>query len=152
MSKVEKEIELIVGPSSLTEFVEWAIDYQARSADGFRDWLTENFDLDEDYEMKRYSRSSLSIVEERLRRLRLAESQLRLGYGLDLAERELEEEILLHENVINVLAESGVSSTDEHLVFTNLTLISLQMLQDDLKGVKRENYGIELPGLVGILT
>lgn len=145
MSRVEKKVELIVGPSSLMEFVELAIDYQTRSADGFRDWLTENFDLDEDDEMKRYSRSSLSFVEERLRRLRLAESQLRLGCGFDLAERELEEEILLHEKVINVLAESEASSNDEHLVSTNLMLINLQMLQDDLKGVKRENYGIELP-------
>lgn len=145
MSSVEKKVELIIGPSSLMEFVELAIDYQTRSADGFRDWLTENFDLDEDGEMKRYSRSSLSFVEERLRRLRLAESQLRLGHGFDLAERELEEEILLHEKVINVLAESEASSNDEHLVSTNLMLINLQMLQDDLKGVKRENYGIELP-------
>lgn len=145
VSGVEKKIEFIIGPSSLMEFVELAIDYQTRSADGFRDWLTKNFDLDEEDETKRYSRISLPLVEERLRRLRLAESQLRLGYGFDLAERELEEEILLHEEVINVLVESGVSSDDEHLVSTNLRLINLQMLQDDLKGAKRENYGIELP-------
>jgi len=146
MSEVRKETEFIVGPSSLTEFVKWAIVYQTKSADGFRDWLTENFDLTENDKVKRYSRSSLSLVEERLRRLKLAESQLRLRCGSDLAEIELEEEILLHERVINVLVKSSVSSTDKHLASTNLMLINLQMLQDDLQGVKRGSYGIDLLG------
>lgn len=143
MFERKKGVVLVAGPSNLREFVEVAIGYQTRSLEGFQNWLSENPDLEESHEIKEYSRKAIVLVKERIDCLELAQDSLNSGFS-ELAEKELENEILLHENLIKAQCELGENSKNEHLVVSNIVLVGLQQLQDDIKGTERETYGVDI--------
>jgi len=139
---VESKVEFIVGYSSLGEFINHAIGYWEQSREDFQKWLTENTSLDENDDLVQYAKNGLSIIGDRLKRLKLANKQLNQESKADLAEEELVCEISLRENILTELSKSGIVQDNEYFTPSNIVLIAQQMLQDDLERGERESYGV----------
>ena len=134
--------EIVIGYSDLNEFVDHSIKCYKNTQEEFKEWLSENKKSDSHDKMIAYTTSSMDIFENRLKQLEFAKKQLIHESDSKPAIKELEIEISLRKNVLLELSKSGVIKDTDFFTPSNTILIFQQMLEDDILGEKRENYGV----------